>query len=152
MSIERGAFGRLPAELALEAGAHEEGREPMRIDLLDGFRIGREIVFPRLLGDAGLEGALDSVPGQIVSPCRMASIEQRLGFLESDVSERLEVLPIHSWAILAHPRRPANCIPSLTLIVAGRGRGGFLVMLAGMVPLRPVASPLLRVGYTPVCS
>lgn len=96
MSIERGAFGRLPAELAIEAGAHEEDRKPMRIDLPRGLRIGREIVLPGLACDTGLEGALDSIPGQIVSPCRMAGIEQRLGLFETDASERLEVLPIHS--------------------------------------------------------
>lgn len=141
MSIERGAFGRLPAELALEAGAHEEGREPMRIDLLDGFRIGREIVLPRLLGDAGLEGALDSVPGQIVSPCRMASIEQRFGFLESDVSEGLEVQPIHSWAILAHPRRPANCIQSLTQVAGWGGEERRLAPSSCSARWRSSASP-----------
>ena len=120
MSIERGAFGRLPAELAIEAGAHEEDRKPMRIDLPHGLRIRGKIVFPSLPCNAGLQGALDSVPGQIVSPCRMAGVEQRLGLFETDASEGLEVLPIHSQAILAHPRRTANCIQSLTQ-VAGWG-------------------------------
>lgn len=110
----------------------------MRIDLPRGLRIGREIVLPGLAYDTGLEGALDSVPGQIVSPCRKAGIEQRLGLFESDVSERLEVLPIHSWAILAHPRRPANCIQSLTQVAGWEGEGkspGALVKRAGMALL-----------------
>jgi hypothetical protein len=39
----------------------------MRIVIVDGFRLGREIVLVRQSSDASLEPALDGLSGQVIS-------------------------------------------------------------------------------------
>jgi hypothetical protein len=72
----------------------QEAREVVREDVSGEVPIGK-VEFLRPFGDAGLQRALDGVPGEIVRARSSPGVEEGLGVQDAVVGELLEIGPVH---------------------------------------------------------
>ena len=67
VDLQVGIRSGVGVSLRRQASGFDQFFDLMRIVIVDGFRLGREIVLVRQSSDASLEPALDGLSGQVIS-------------------------------------------------------------------------------------